>query len=111
MILYHATYGCYLDSIMTYGLTVGNKPNWFDDGPLAIWLSDDPEFGRSFCESSDANHVTDEMVDDIVVLIVDCNGLTLEPDPYYDETNAVDGVMSYIHIGNISPDRITILEQ
>lgn len=72
-VLYHATYGVYLDSIKKDGLIPGKNKNWNDSSNNVIDLADDPDFAASFCEVAE---VPDEVYDSgIFVISIDADKL------------------------------------
>lgn len=80
MVLYHATYKAYLDSIMRYGLgaKIPHK-NWEDSRPGHVYLTKDVECAIDMAESAEL--VPAQVYDSgIVVLEVFCDGLPLHRD-------------------------------
>ena len=71
MLLYHATYGPLIPSIKEKGLI----PRFFEawkDIQWGIYLANNQEEARSYCECADNEEVIpDEWLDDIVVLEID----------------------------------------
>lgn len=110
MILYHATYGIYIDIIKEEGLLSradGNESDnwgWGAEYTDEIFLSDDKDVAASYCES--AEHVDEKVLDSgIYIVEVDVDEENVEEDPW------VSSASSYVHHGEIGPDRFVRIER
>lgn len=104
MILYHATYGKFIEVIRDEGLLSridGNKSDnwgWGTEFTDEVFLADDEDVAASYCESSDI--VDDETYNTgIFIVCVDADDNNVEPDPWANSES------SYVHHGPIYPDR------
>ena len=114
-LMYHATFGCYKDSILKYGLNpaIGRThKNWEFSEDNLVCLAFDGDVAEDFCESNDT--VPDEVYDSGIVLFeVDISGLELFYDPNVNEINE-DGSLydiALVYEGVISPDRLEIIDE
>lgn len=74
-ILYHATFGCYIEQIQEEGLIPGKNKNWSDSSNKVVDLADDKEYAASFCEVAE---VSDEVYDSgIYVVGIDASKLDM----------------------------------
>ena len=110
--MYHATFKCYLDSILSNGL--GGKEadkhhNWEGSQDGVVCLATDGDLCVGMCESSPM--ATDEVYNSgIVLLSVDCKGLEFELE--HDPNILIPCDSCYwIYKGIISPDRIQVVEE
>ena len=72
--LYHATWGCYQQSIQSRGLLPNQLQTWPGCIPGWVYLADDEELAISFCEAAD--EVSDDIyASGILVFEVDVMGL------------------------------------
>lgn len=113
-LMYHATFGCYKDSILEHGLnpSIGkNHKNWQFSKNNLVCLAFDGDIAEDFCESN--NTVPDEIYNSGIVLFeVDVSGLELFYDPNINRED--DGVLldiALVYEGIISPDRLEIVEE
>lgn len=85
-LLYHATFGNRVASILEKGLIPRFMPLW-DNCQSGVYLADDNYAAESFCEAviDDLPEDTEEDIDDIVVFVIDTSKLELpkfECDPH-----------------------------
>lgn len=113
-LMYHATFGCYKDSILEHGLNPSiakNHKNWQFSKNNLVCLAFDGDIAEDFCESN--NTVPDEIYNSGIVLFeVDVSGLELFYDPNItleDDETILD--ISLVYEGVISPDRLEIVEE
>ena len=113
-LMYHATFGCYNDSILEHGLNPSiakNHKNWQFSKNNLVCLAFDGDIAEDFCESN--NTVPDEIYNSGIVLFeVDVSGLELFYDPNItleDDETILD--ISLVYEGVISPDRLEIVEE
>lgn len=110
MILYHATYGAYIDIIKEEGLLSradGNESDnwgWGTEYTDEIFFADDKDVAASYCESAD--QVPKKVFDSgIYIVEVDVEEENVERDPW------VTSESSYVHHGEVSPDRFLKIEE
>lgn len=113
-LMYHATFGCWKDSILKYGLnpSIGRThKNWEFSQDNLVCLAFDGDIAEDFCESN--NTVPDEIYNSGIVLFeVDVKGLELFYDPNVNrEDNGVLLDIALVYEGVISPDRLEIVEE
>ena len=114
-LMYHATFGCYKDSILEHGLnpTIGRThKNWQFSKDKLVCLAFDGYIAEDFCESNDT--VSDEIYDSGIVLFgVNVSGLELFYDPNINEfdENGNPYNISLVYEGVISPDRLEIINE
>lgn len=113
-LMYHATFGCYKDSILKYGLNPSiakNHKNWEFSQDNLVCLAFDGDIAEDFCESN--NTVPDEIYNSGIVLFeVDVTGLELFYDPNVNrEDNGILLDIALVYEGVISPDRLEIVEE
>ena len=113
-LMYHATFRCYKDSILKYGLNPSiakNHKNWQFSKNNLVCLAFDGDIAEDFCESN--NTVPDEIYNSGIVLFeVDVSGLELFYDPNITlEDNEALLDISLVYEGVISPDRLEIVEE
>ena len=113
-LMYHATFGCYKDSILKYGLnpSIGRThKNWELSNDNQVCLAFDGDIAEDFCEAN--NTVPDEIYNSGIVLFeVDVSGLELFYDPNIDWED--DGTLldiALVYEGIISPDRLSIVDE
>lgn len=106
MKLYHATYKPRLRSIFQFGLGAKSKKNWEDSKKGVVYLADDPDEAESYAEV--AEFVPGEYLDLIVILEVDSN--TLDPDLLFNDENVIDGNSTYEYHGIIAPEDLKIFK-
>lgn len=99
-VVYHATYGVYIDKIKKEGLKVksGNK-NW-DFSNEAIYLSADPYVAIDYCQTSDK--VPEKWLDDIYLIAIDSNKLD-EAEMDFD-SNVIGALTEFEYYKDINPD-------
>lgn len=109
--MYHATFKCYLDSILSNGLggkEVDKHHNWDGSQDGVVCLATDGDLCIDMCESSSAPD--DAYNSGIVLLSVDCEGLEFELE--HDPNILIPCDSCYwIYRGIISPDRIQVVEE
>lgn len=110
MILYHATFGCYIPAIESEGLLSRSDGNtadnwgWGTEYTDEIFLSDDRDVAASYCESAD--DVPDEVYNSgIYIVEVDVDDDNVEGDKWADFQS------SYVHHGAIYPDRFVGIDK
>ena len=113
-LMYHATFGCWKDSILEHGLNPSiakNHKNWQFSNDNQVCLAFDGDIAEDFCESN--NTVPDEIYNSGIVLFeVDVTGLELFYDPNVNrEDNGVLLDIALVYEGVISPDRLEIVEE
>ena len=113
-LMYHATFGCWKDSILEHGLNPSiakNHKNWEFSNDNQVCLAFDGDIAEDFCESN--NTVPDEIYNSGIVLFeVDVTGLELFYDPNVNrEDNGVLLDIALVYEGVISPDRLEIVEE
>lgn len=114
--LYHATYRCYLDSILKYGLRCGNNKHNFSDSEDYIYLALDATAAYDYAETGLAEWGEDDFTEDdstydVVVLRIPYDKLSFD---YfgYDWNNICDDwedINSCIYTQNIPPNCIKIV--
>lgn len=110
--LYHATFKCYLDSILSNGLggkEADSHPNWDGSIPGVVCLATDRDLCINMCESSPI--ASDKVYNSgIVLLAIDTEGLELEleHDP---NIFTPDDTSYWIYRGIIPPERIQVVEE
>ena len=106
MILYHATFQAYLESIMRYGLGTHKIKNWSGSIPGTVCLTSDMDVAQSFCEASEAT--PEEIFESgIVILAINCSGLVLTPDTNILQDDLVPNSTTFWEYhGIIHPNRI-----
>ena len=113
-LMYHATFGCYKDSILEHGLNPSiakNHKNWQFSRDNLVCLAFDGEIAEDFCES---NHtIPDEIYNTgIVLFAVNVSGLELFYDPNITlEDNEALLDLALVYEGIISPDRLEIVDE
>ena len=113
-LMYHATFRCYKDSILKYGLnpSIGcQHKNWEFSRNNLVCLAFDANIAEDFCESNDT--VPDEIYDSgIVIFEVNVSGLDLFYDPNINkDEGSIPIDLSLVYEGVISPDRLEIVEE
>ena len=134
MLLYHATYRAYLDSILENGLLC-EPPHgaWsladdYGDSVsalcLCVFLAKDDDVAESFAEA--ANEVSDDVYDSgIVILSVDSDDLdpdllTYDPfyhsdienefeDPYFEEIGVLEQATCFAYRGDVAPELLSVV--
>ncbi len=107
-VLYHATYGAFVGSILQKGLIPRYTCIW-DYCEYGVYLASDSHVARSYPETAD--NVPDEYLDNIVVFSVDVNSLDknkLETDPNMLEDEPIWGepkgyISTWIYRDTIHP--------
>lgn len=106
-VLYHATYGAFVDSIMKNGLGgAGAQQQWEDSKPGYVYLAKDPEVAESHAEANE--EVPDEYIDDIVVFAIDTSKLDM--DKLDDDPNVMDDDSTLAYKGVIPTSALMIAE-
>lgn len=106
-ILYHATFRAHLDSIFRYGLGAKQEKNWEISNDGIVCLAEDKYCAESFAEC--AEDAPDKVYDSgIVVLQVDCRGLSLIPDQ---NISSEADLSCWQYRGVIAPNKLVILER
>ena len=106
-VLYHATYGAFVDSIMKNGLGgAGAQQQWEDSKPGYVYLARDPEVAESHAEANE--EVPDEYIDDIVVFAIDTSKLDM--DKLDDDPNIMDDDSTLAYKGVIPTSALMMAE-
>ena len=106
-VLYHATYGAFVDSIMKNGLGgTGAQTQWEDSLPGHVYLARDPEVAESHAEANE--EVPDEYIDDIVVFAIDTSKLDM--DKLGDDPNVMDDNSTLAYKGVIPTSALMMAE-
>lgn len=113
-LVYHATYKKYIQSIQKHGLDASRKEvdNFdFQDDETQNWIFFDfTDTGAiAFAENADHESITDEDIENIILLAVDISDLDpelMKKDPYYDLpiTLTYDGIIKSEYIYVVSSD-------
>ena len=108
--LYHATFRCYLDSILSNGLggkEANSHPNWERSLENTVCLATVGDLCIDMCEASPMT--SDKVYNSGVVLLsVDIEGLKIEHDP---NIYIPDDTSYWIYRGIIPPERIQVVEE
>lgn len=108
--LYHATFKCYLDSILSNGLggkEANSHPNWHGSLENVVCMATVGDLCIGMCESSPI--ASDKVYNSgIVLLAIDVKGLELEHDP---NIFTPDDTSYWIYRGIIPPERIQVVEE
>ena len=83
-VLYHATYGAFIGSILEQGLIPNYTSCWEGGCEHGVYLADKPYVAESYAETADNSDIPEEYFDDIIVLKIDTTQLDLSklgPDP------------------------------
>ena len=106
-VLYHATYGAFVDSIMKNGLGgAGAQQQWEDSKPGYVYLAKDPEVAESHAEANE--EVPDEYIDNIVVFAIDTSKLDM--DKLDDDPNVMDDDSTLAYKGVIPTSALMMAE-
>ena len=106
-VLYHATYGAFVDSIMKNGLGgSGAQTQWEDSLPGHVYLAKDPSVAESHAEANE--EVPDEYIDDIVVFAIDTSKLDM--DKLGDDPNVMDDDSTLAYKGVIPASALMMAE-
>ena len=110
-LMYHATFGCYKDSILKYGLnpSIGcQHKNWLISQDKVICLTFDADLAGDFCESCDETPLA-IYNSGIVIFEINVSGLPLFIDPNIIRNG--ENTISLVYEGIISPDRLEIIKE
>lgn len=105
--LYHATYSRLLPSIFKNGL--GNTTNkaWDDSEVGVVYLAKSPDVAESYAETSEADWITDEDIDDIVILRIPTHLLDVDKiRPDVNVRNGTNDTVVYVGHIDVTPEMI-----
>ena len=106
-ILYHATFGCYLDNITTDGLIPNNTQNYSDSKDNCVYLANDLHVAASYCEEAE---VDDEIYDSgIYIIYIDTN--KLDYSKLVEDENVLDDDSTFEYHGVIKPNCFLKIEE
>lgn len=106
-VLYHATFGCYLDNIITDGLMPNNVKNYYDSKDSCIYLANELDIAASYCEAAE---VDDEIYDSgIYIIYIDTNGL--DDSKLIEDENVLDDDSTFEYHGVIKPNCFLKIEE
>lgn len=105
--LYHATFGCYLDSITTDGLMPNNTQNYSDSKDNCVYLANDLDVAASYCEAAE---VDDEIYDSgIYIIYIDAS--RLDDSKLIEDENVLDDNSTFEYHGVIKPNCFLKIEE
>lgn len=106
-VLYHATFGYYLDDIVANGLIPNNTQNYSDSKDNCVYLANDLDVAASYCEAAE---VDDEIYDSgIYIIYIDIN--KLDDSKLIDDENVLDDDNTFEYHGVIKPNCFLKIEE
>ena len=113
MVLYHATFEPWVQSIVEKGLIPRFHKVW-EDCEEGIFLANDPYEAESYCEIAENEDIPEDWLDDIVVFVIDISKLDpalLGVDPHnIIVISPCEPVHTWIYRGIIPTDAIKKLD-
>jgi len=112
-VLYHATYRPYLQSIIEKGLVPNFSQTWDISQEGAVYLDISPNAAESYAETADGPAISQEYIDDIIILAIDTNHLDknlLSHDSNINFDSSGEGVTSFEYWGTIPSSAIINFE-